>query len=406
MGDHQHHPTPGKAQATAEPQLTPVSALGKMYQDTFGRAFSDADVLAHRSKRPKARRSISSSHFFEAPSAEEREQDQSARARPSNRLLRHSSADSPGGLSSTQTSPEVDQHQQFLSRTPAKTKGQGSEDDENSAAAIQPTRLFTAVSTSGLTPDTSTWSSRSSISTPTTWNTRGIGIRSDLGTTGVTASNSFLAQMVRARGASGGRDTPPSAKNDEDDKDLDHAPLDSDFDVSQSYEDSDYEFDAKFDGERELSDGEAAEPDPGSDAVHGELETSLSGRTLIDDTEDIGDTNAASSWKGKEVERHALEGSREAGRASPGQDEHPSSTTPTPSGSSQDLNPLSPQTPPSCLRRGRGASLINPSNNDPEATPYSPVYEGLSSPIGTAASAASIRKRIEFLIPTAHGPKR
>ncbi|KAG9048747.1 hypothetical protein FS837_012110 [Tulasnella sp. UAMH 9824] len=406
MGDHQHHPTPGKAQATAEPQLTPVSALGKMYQDTFGRAFSDADVLAHRSKRPKARRSISSSHFFDVPSAEEREQDQPSRARPSNRLLRHSSADSPGGLSSTQTSPEVDQHRQFLTRTPAKTKDQGNEEDENSAAAIQPTRLFTAVPTFSLTPDTPTWSSRSSISTPMTWNTRGIGIRSDLGTTGVTASNSFLAQMVRARGASGGMATPPSAKNDEDDKDLDHAQLDSDFDVSQSYEDSDLEFDAKFDGERELSDCEAAEPDPGSDAVHGELGPSLSGRTLIDETEDIGDNSTAASGKGKEVERHALEGSREAGRASPCQDDHPSSTTTTPSGSSQDSTPLSPRTPPSCLRRGRGPSLTDTSNNDPEATPYLSAYEGLSSPTGTAASAASIRKRIEFLIPTEHGPKR
>lgn len=375
-----------------------------MYQDTFGRAFSDAHVLAHRSPRPKARRSVSSSQFFEVPSGKEHEEDQPARPRPSNRLLHHSSADSPGGSSSSQTSPEGDQHQQFISCTPTKNQDQSNEGDENSAAVIQPTRLFMAAPTSGLAPDTPTWSSQSSISTPMTWNTRGIGIRRELGPTGVTASNSFLAQMVRARGTSCGRATTPSAKNDDDDKDLDHAPHDSDFDVSQSYEDSDLEFDERFDGERELSDVEAAEPDS-ADAVNGELGTSLSGRTLIDETEDVGDTNAAPSGKGKEVERHALEGSREADRASLRQDDHPSSTPPSPSRSSQDSTPRSPQTPSSCLRHRRGTSLTDTSN-DPEATPFPSVYEDPPSPTNGVASPASVRKRIEFLIHTERGSKR
>ncbi|KAG8929377.1 hypothetical protein FRC01_004428 [Tulasnella sp. 417] len=407
MGDHQPPPNPNKAQATAEPQLTPVSASGKVYQDTFGRAFSDTHVLAHGSihARPKSRGRISSPQFFDPPSEEEREEDQSARARPSNRLLHHSRAQSPGGLSgySIQTSPEVDHHEQSLYRTPSKIQYKSSEDDENSTAAVQPTHPFTALPTAGLAPDTPPWSSQTPISTPMTWSTRKLGIRRDLGTTGVTASNSFLAQMVRARGASSGRAT-PSAKNDDDDKNPNRAPHDSDFDVSQSCEDSDWDFDAKFDGERELSDGEAG-AETQSDAVHGELGTSLSGRTLIDETDDVGDTNAASSGKGKEVDRHALEELSEVGRASPCQDDLPSSTHPSPSRSSQYLASSSPQTPQDRLCHRPEASLSDTSN-DPEATPFPPVAEDPSDPAGIAASPASTRKRIEFLIPTAHGPRR
>lgn len=407
MSDNQPPPpNTSRAQNTAEPQLTPVSASGKLYQDTFGRAFSDAHVLAHRTTpgRPQARRGISSREFFNTPDEEERDKDHSTRARPSDRLLRHSSVDSPGSLSSAQTSPKVDQHRPFHAQDATKPQDEDHADDENSPA-VQPTRLFANSPLSSRTPETPPWPGKSSATTPITWNTRALGIRHDFAAAGVSASNSFLAQMVRARGtASSTLATPGSAQENDNDKVPDHALLDSDFEVTQSYDGSDEEFEEKFDGEKELSDDEAAEPDLG---LHGELGTSLSGRTLIDDTEDVGEPNTNSSGKGKEVERAPPEETREAGQASPRHDDH-SSRASSPSRYSQDSTPCSPQTPPSCLRHTRKGASAD-ATKGLEATPNPSADDGPPgplSPTGSVASVASIRKRIEFLIPTEHGSKR
>ncbi|KAG8981609.1 hypothetical protein FRB90_007134 [Tulasnella sp. 427] len=378
MSNHQPPPDTSKSQPTTHSKSTSSSASEKVYQDTFGRAFSDAHSLSVPT-RPPTRRTISSTEFFIAPPVQARDHGPATRTQPSVRRL---SADSFS--SSAQTSPEVDRgapsflHHHHHITNPAQT------DDENTVTSIQPTRLFASSERLPLPryfPETpSSWSSsQSSTSTPITWTARGLGIRRDLGFAGVSVSmstsNSFLAQ-VAARSRSGTPTTPSQATKQHD----------SDFE--DVFEDSDdEEFEGKFDGEMELSDGDGEEG--------GELGTSLSGRTLIDDAEAVGEPGATSTGKGKEVDRTPPEESREVVSV----DQVDCASTPS------SCSPTStPQSPPSRSPHARSDSLVD--HVEDTLDPSASAHQDALSRSASAASVASTRRRIEFLIHTPHGSKR